>query len=181
MNTEIQIEFDKVKEIWSSLAVTGYAREQINASQIILDERELRKALRDTTDSRSMVDKLGNPPLQDVTEIREILAIADRGECLTPYQLERVEKVLVAVERLTDYLRRGQQYENPLAYYDENLDPLSELKEEISTQIRNEAVVDRATKELLDIRSRIAALEDSMKQKAEQVILKLLAVKNNGS
>lgn len=170
MNTEIQIEFDKVKEIWSSLAVTGYAREQINASQIILDERELRKALRDTTDSRSMVEKLGNPPLQDVTEIREILAIADRGECLTPYQLERVEKVLVAVERLTDYLRRGQQYENPLAYYDENLDPLSELKEEISTQIRNEAVVDRATKELLDIRSRIAALEDSMKQKAEQVI-----------
>ena len=170
MNTEIQIEFDKVKEIWSSLAVTGYAREQINASQIILDERELRKALRDTTDSRSMVEKQGNPPLQDVTEIREILAIADRGECLTPYQLERVEKVLVAVERLTDYLRRGQQYENPLAYYDENLDPLSELKEEISTQIRNEAVVDRATKELFDIRSRIAALEDSMKQKAEQVI-----------
>lgn len=170
MNTEKQIEFDKVKEVWSALAVTQYAREQIENVGIILDENRLRKALRDTSDSRDMIEKLGDPPLQNVTEIRDILDIANKGECLTPYQLERVEKVLVAVERLIDYLKRAKQYENPLAFYDENLDPLSELKEEINSQIRNEAVVDRATKELFDIRSRIAVLEDSMKQKAEQII-----------
>ena len=143
---------------------------QIENVGIILDENRLRKALRDTSDSRDMIEKLGDPPLQNVTEIRDILDIANKGECLTPYQLERVEKVLVAVERLIDYLKRAKQYENPLAFYDENLDPLSELKEEINSQIRNEAVVDRATKELFDIRSRIAVLEDSMKQKAEQII-----------
>lgn len=170
MNTQIQIEFDKVKEMWSALALTGYAKEQIADAQIILDERELRKALRDTTDSKDMIERLGNPPLQNVTEIRDILDIAAKGDCLTPYQLERVEKVLVAVERLTDYLIRAKQYNNPLAFYDENLDPLSELKDEINTQIRNEAVVDRATKELFDIRNRIAVLEDAMKQKAEQII-----------
>ena len=170
MNTEKQIEFDKVKEVWSALAVTQYAGEQIENVGIILDENRLRKALRDTSDSRDMIEKLGDPPLQNVTEIRDILDIANKGECLTPYQLERVEKVLVAVERLIDYLKRAKQYENPLAFYDENLDPLSELKEEINSQIRNEAVVDRATKELFDIRSRIAVLEDSMKQKAEQII-----------
>ena len=170
MNTEKQIEFDKVKEVWSALAVTQYAREQIENVGIILDENRLRKALRDTSDIRDMIEKLGDPPLQNVTEIRDILDIANKGECLTPYQLERVEKVLVAVERLIDYLKRAKQYENPLAFYDENLDPLSELKEEINSQIRNEAVVDRATKELFDIRSRIAVLEDSMKQKAEQII-----------
>ncbi len=170
MNTEKQIEFDKVKEVWSALAVTQYAKEQIENVGIILDENRLRKALRDTSDSRDMIEKLGDPPLQNVTEIRDILDIANKGECLTPYQLERVEKVLVAVERLIDYLKRAKQYENPLAFYDENLDPLSELKEEINSQIRNEAVVDRATKELFDIRSRIAVLEDSMKQKAEQII-----------
>ncbi len=170
MNTEKQIEFDKVKEVWSALAVTQYAKEQIENVGIILDENRLRKALRDTSDSRDMIEKLGDPPLQNVTEIRDILDIANKGECLTPYQLERVEKVLVAVERLIDYLKRAKQYENPLAFYDENLDPLSELKEEINSQIRNEAVVDRATKELFDIRRRIAVLEDSMKQKAEQII-----------
>ena len=151
---------------------TDYAKEQINETGIILNERELRKALQDTSDSREFIEKLGNPPMQNVTEIREILTIADTGKCLTPYQLERVEKVLVAVERMMDYLSRGKQYENSLAYYDENFNPLNELKDEICRQIRNEEVDDRATKELYDLRIRIAAMEETMKQKAEQIIRK---------
>ncbi len=172
MNTQIQIEFDKIKNMWANLASTDYAKEKISEADIILNERELRKALKDTTDSRGLIEKLGNPPVQNVTEIREILTIADTGKCLTPYQLERVEKVLVAVERMMNYLSRGKQYENSLAYYDENLNPLSELKDEISRQIRSEEVDDRATKELYEIRNRISATEESMKQKAEEIIRK---------
>ncbi|WP_026670301.1 endonuclease MutS2 [Butyrivibrio sp. AE3006] len=172
MNTEKQIEFDKIKKIWSELACTDYAKEQINEAEIILNERELRKAIKDTTESREMIEKLGNPPLQNVTEIRDILTIADKGKCLTPYQLERVETALVAVERMMDYLSRGRQYDNSLAFYDENLNPLSELKEEIVTQIRNEEVDDRASKELYELRNRIVSMEESMKQKADQIIRK---------
>ncbi len=172
MNTQTQIEFNKIKDMWAGLTSTDYAKEKISEADIILNERELRKALQDTTDSRILIEKLGNPPVQNVTEIREILTIADTGKCLTPYQLERVEKVLVAVERMMDYLSRGKQYDNSIAYYDENLNPLSELKEEICRQIRNEEVDDRATKELYEIRNRITTMEESMKQKAEQIIRK---------
>lgn len=170
MNTEQQIEFNKIKEIWAELAVTGSAKEEIENVSIFLDELELNKKLRDTTNSRKMIENLGNPPLQDVTEIREILMEAGKGACLTPYQLERVEKVLVVVERLKDYLARGKQYENPLAYYDENLDELKELREEICRQIRYEAVDDHASNILYDVRTRIARAEEAVKQKAEQVI-----------
>ncbi len=170
MNTEKQIEFDKVKEIWAGLAITEYAKKKIMDKEIILDETALRKELRDTTNSRNMIEKSGIPPLQDVTEINEILAVAGRGDCLNPYQLERVENVTVVAERLRDYLYRGRQYDNPLTYYNENLDGLSELRDEINRQIRNEAVDDRASKSLSEIRTKIAGLEDSMKQKAEQVI-----------
>ena len=170
MNTEQQIEFDKIKEIWAQLAVTGAAKEDIANMSIFLDEAELNNNLRDTTDSRKMIEKLGEPPLQNVTEMKEILDIAKKGDCLTPYQITRVENVLVAADRLKDYLSRGRQYENSLAYYDENLNSVPELKEEIVRQIRNEAVDDRATKELFDIRSKIVSTEDAMKQKAEQVI-----------
>ena len=170
MNTEQQIEFDKIKEIWSALAVTDYAKEKIKETKIILDETELRRELKETTNSKKLIEKLGNPPLQDVTEIKEILTVAGRGDCLTPYQLERVEKVLVVVERLKDYLARGKQYENPLAYYDENLDELRYLRDEICRQIRYEAVDDRATNTLFEIRTKIARAEETVKQKAEQVI-----------
>ena len=170
MNTEQQIEFDRIKEIWAELAVTGAAKEEITETSIFLDELELNKSLRDTTNSRKMIENLGNPPLQDVTEIREILMEAGKGACLTPYQLERVEKVLVVVERLKDYLIRGKMYENPLAYYDENLDELKDLREEICRQIRYEAVDDHATNVLYDVRIKIARAEEAVKQKAEQVI-----------
>lgn len=170
MNIENQIEFNKIKERWSTLAITEKAKEDIQNITFYLNELELVKELRDTTDSREMIEKLGNPPLQNVTEIREILNIAERGDCLTPYQLERVEKVLIVVERLKDYLKRGKEFFNPLAYYDENLEESKDLREEIVRQIRNEAVDDHATKNLLELRSEISKCEDEMKQKAEQII-----------
>ena len=170
MNTEIQIEFNKIKERWAALAATDYAKSLIEEASVILDEKELRKQLRDTSDSRDMIEKLGAPPVQNVNEMKEVLTVAQRGDCLTPYQLERVETVLAVVERLAHYLSRGKQYGNPLAYYDENLDSLDYLRDEINRQIRNEAVDDRATKELFDIRTNMVQAEDKMKQKAEQII-----------
>lgn len=170
MNIEKQIEFDKIKELWKNLAVTGKAKETIGEVTCYLSESELRKQLSDTTNSRNMVEKFGNPPLQNVDEAKEILIIAEKGDCLTPYQLERVEKILVAVKRLKDYLGRGKLYENPLAYYEENLDTAEMLREEISRQIRNGTVDDYATKELKQIRGDITRCEEQMKQKADQVM-----------
>ena len=68
MNFEKQTEFDKVKELWMNLAMTEAAREQIRQTPFILEEGKLRKQIRDTTNSRKLLEKLGTPPLQDVEE-----------------------------------------------------------------------------------------------------------------
>ncbi|MDE6621702.1 MAG: DNA mismatch repair protein MutS, partial [Lachnospiraceae bacterium] len=170
MNIDKHIEFDKIKELWKNLAFTDKAKEVIEMTECYLSESELRKQLRDTTNSRAFIEKSGTPPLQNVAEAKEILTIAEKGDCLTPYQLERVEKVLVAVRRLKDYLGRGKMYGNPLAYYEENLDAVEMLREEISRQIRNGAVDDYASRELRQIRGDIVRCEEQMKQKAEQVM-----------
>ena len=170
MNIERQIEFDQVKNLWSDLAITDGAKSKIREAALYFSETELKKQLRDTTDARFLIEKLGTPPLQNITEIKEVLLIAEKGDCLTPYQLERVEKVLVAIKRLKEYLARGKMYENSLAYYDENLDFLSELHEEICRNIRNGAVDDYASKELEQIRKQIIKCEEQMKHKAEQIL-----------
>lgn len=170
MKIEKQIEFDKIKEKWMNLALTEDARETIRGMRFYLSEGELRKQLRDTTNSRKLMEKLGTPPLQDVAEAKEIMAAAQRGDCLTPYQLERVEKVLVAVRRLKDYLTRGKIYENPLVYYEENLEAMDELREEIARQIRGGEVDDYASGQLQQIRNQIIKCEEQMKQKAEQMM-----------
>lgn len=170
MNIEKQIEFDKVKEMWAELAVTDWAKEKIREATFILSETELRKQIKDTSDARFLMEKLGAPPLQNINEIKEALLVAEKGDCLVPYQLERVEKVLVVIRRLKDYLARGKVYQNSLAYYDENLDELSELSREIAAKIRNGAVDDYASKELEQIRKQIVKCEEQMKQKAEQIL-----------
>ena len=170
MNIEKNIEFDKIKAKWLELAVTESAKEEIRNMTIYLSESELKRKLKDTTDSRKMIEKCGTPPLANIDEIKEILVIAEKGDCLTPYQLERVEKVLVAVKRLKDYLARGKQDENPLAYYDENLDALEELRGEIARQIRGGTVDDYASKNLLQIRNEIVRNEEKMKEKADQIM-----------
>jgi len=170
MNIERQIEFDKIKDIWCDLAITDWAKDKIRETTIYFSESELKKQLKDTTDARFLIEKLGTPPLQNITEIKEVLMIAEKGDCLTPYQLERVEKVLVVIKRLKDYLSRGKVYQNSLAYYDENLDAVSELGQEISDKIRNGAVDDYASKELEQIRKQIIKCEEQMKQRAEQIL-----------
>ena len=170
MNNERQIEFDKVKELWKELAVTDWAVEKISQTALCFSETDVKKMLRDTSDARFLIEKLGTPPLQNITEIREVLQAVEKGDCLVPYQLERVEKVLAAIRRLKDYLARGKMYENSLAYYDENLDVLSELREEICGKIRNGTVDDYASKELEQIRRQIIRCEEQMKMKAEQIL-----------
>lgn len=170
MNIEQQIEFDKIKEIWMNLAVTAQAKERIKETSFYLSELELRKQLRDTTDARLLMEKMGNPPLQSVDEIKDILTAAEKGDCLTPYQLERVEAVLAAIRRLKDYLERGKLYDNPLSFYEENFNAQEELGEEIARQIRGGAVDDYASKELLQIRGQITKCEEEMKQRAEQIL-----------
>ena len=167
---ENQIEFNKVKEIWAGFAITKEAKDRIKYKWIILDESTLRAELKNTSDAKEMIEKLGNPPLQDVSEILEILKIASKGECLTPYRLERVQSILSCLERLSSYLNRGKQYNNSLAYYDETLFTYEELKEEIVRHIRPEQVDSHASKDLFDIRMKIEQLENEMIQKAESVI-----------
>ena len=170
MNIEKQIEFDQIKERWMNLAVTEWAKEEIRKGSFYLDERELRKQLKNTSDSRLLLEKLGTPPLQNFSEIKEILMAAEKGDCLTPYQLERVETVLAAMKRFRDYLARGKVYDNPLAFYADDMNTDEELREEISRQIRGGMVDDSASRELGQIRAQMLKCEEQMKQKAEQVI-----------
>lgn len=170
MNIEKQLEFDKIREKWMDLAVTDKAVEEICLTEICLDETDLRRKLRETSEGKELIKKLGMPPLQNVSEIKEIVTLAEKGSCLTPYQLERVEKVLIIMSRLKDYLKKGTSFGISLAYYEEQLYELDDLREEIRKQIRNGEVDDYASKELGQIRNQITKSEEEMKRRVEQIM-----------
>lgn len=168
--TEISLEFDKIKVKWAECALTEAARKAIWDTRLILSETELTARLRETTESRRMLDKCGTPPLVSLEGMGEILDAARKGLCLTPQELERTEAALVAVGRLKDYLERGKSYGISLAYYDENLDSLDELRERLRSEIWNGQVSDNASKLLKSLRGDILRAEDKMREKAEAVM-----------
>ena len=170
MNIEKQIEFDKIKQKWIEFALTDKTIEEICHTEICLDEIELRRKLRETTEAKEFVERVGVPPLQNISEIKEIVVLAEKGSCLTPYQLERLEKVLIVMRRLRDYLKKGISFQNSLAYYEEQIYLLEDLQEEIRRQIRNGEVDDYASKELSQIRIQITKCEEKIKLKADQIM-----------
>lgn len=164
------LEMEKIKEIWAELALTAAAQSRIEAAEPILAERELAAALRETTESRQLLEKFGTPPLVSLEGMEQILLVAEKGDMLSPEQLEQVEAALAAVRRMQDYLARGQQYQIPLAFYGENLQPLGEIREQIHQQIRSGQVEDHATRELFDLRCQIQRTQEKRKEKAESVL-----------
>ena len=164
------LEFDKIKEHWTEYAHTEKAKQLITEAAPILSERELTARLRETGEARQLLEKCGNPPLVSLNGIEEFLAVASKGDCLAAWQLEHVKNALVAVRRLFSYLERGKGYQNSLAYYSENLDPLEDLEAEIASSIFGEEVSDKASPRLQELRRDIQRCEEKMREKADQVI-----------
>ena len=164
------LEFDKIKEMWAEMALTEKAKEKIRDTVQCMSENELTARQRETTEAKEMIEKNGNPPLVSLEGIRECVRSSVRGECLSISQFEKVENSLVAVMRLKDYLRRFRQWENSLAYYDEGLNCLTDVKETIVLQIRNGRVDDNASKELRSYREDIDRKEQNMREKADAVL-----------
>lgn len=171
MNTiETSIEFDKIKKIWMDYALTDAAKRAVRDAAPILSEIELRLRQNETTQARLMLEKGGNPPLVSMSGIRVLLAAAKRGECLSAAQLEELEGALTAVQRLKRYLDRCKQYQVSLAYEEERLNPVEELREQIRLQIRGGEVDRNASRLLRSLRDEIDQTETKMREKADAVI-----------
>lgn len=169
-HTERVLEFDKVKELWAEYALTEVAKEKIAAMQPMLSERELLAALRETREAAQMIETFGNPPAVSMNGLESLVEGAAKGDCLGAGELLFVSQSLAAVSRCKRYLEKGKQRQISLAFREENLHALEDLRNVIESQIVNEGVADNATKLLRNVRSAIVVAEEKMREKAEAVI-----------
>ncbi len=170
IQTDHVLEFDQIKQKWLELALTDWAKQEIQNTIPCLSESALAAKQRETSEAKELLEKNGNPPLVSLDGIRDCIQMAVKGDCLSISRLEDLEKALVAVMRLKHYLNRAKQWELSLAYYEENLDCLDDLKEAIHQQIRNGRIDDNASKDLKSFRMEIEQNEKSMREKADAVI-----------
>lgn len=146
------------------------AKGMIRRLKPYLSEMELKKNIRDTTQAREMLDKVGTPPVPAMDQIESNLNKAVSGELLSPEEIERMGAFLAAVSRMKSYLERGRILQISLAYYCENLEILDELRQEIEHTVRGGMVEDSASSYLRQLRKELIITEEKIKQKAESIL-----------
>jgi dsDNA-specific endonuclease/ATPase MutS2 len=164
------LEFNVIIDQLKNYCFTEQAKENFSKLTPYLSETEVRAALRETTEARIILDNIGNPPLVSMKDVDKHLITAKQGGMLIPEQLDYLGTVLTAIRRMKDFLNRSKILEISLPYYDENLNSLDELRDEIQRSIRNNQVDDYATNELRDLRRSISNLEEKIKNKAEGML-----------
>ncbi len=165
------LEFDKIVKELVEYAVTQRAKEQLTILEPYLSELELKRALRDTSEARFLLDEKGTPPIPAMEGVEELIKSAESGAMLLPEQLESIAGMLYAVKRLHDFLVHGaDSLSVGLAYHGEELKELKEVREEILRMIRNGYIDDYATESLKSIRRSIAEYSEKIRNKAERLL-----------
>ncbi len=164
------LEFDQIIDRMEEFALTKKAKEKIRKLSPYLSETEVKAKLKNTTEARIMLEKCGAPPITALEGIAELMETAQKGDCLSAAQLEKIAVTLTAVKRLKDYLSRGKAFGISLPYYEENLDSLEEIREELNRKVRSGRVDDYASRELKSLREGIERTEAKMREKADAVM-----------
>jgi dsDNA-specific endonuclease/ATPase MutS2 len=171
MNHTFQIlEFNRIIEKLEELALTEGAKERIRNLTPELKEAEVRRNLRDTTQARMILDRMGQPPAVAMNGLTAIFKSVLQESLLMPEELESVGTMLTGVKRYKDFLNRCKYLELSLAFYEENLNPLENLAKELFESIRNKRVDDSASKYLRNVRQEIVRMEEKLRTKAESML-----------
>ena len=171
MNTVFETTgYTQVLQRLSELAITKAGTRQALDLKPERSELNLRKQLADTAQAKEMLEIFGAPPLPAMERTEEWIGRADAGDLLSALEMEEIGTFLASVGRMIRYLDRGCERQISLAFYRENLDPLSDLQEEIQRCIRNGRVDDAASPALRDARRRILLLEEKIREKAESIL-----------
>ena len=81
------VAFDIIREQLADLANSAEAREMARGLVPCMEEGELRRSMRDTTQARQMLELAGTPPMPAMEHTAEFVARSVRGELLTPEEI----------------------------------------------------------------------------------------------
>lgn len=169
-HTETVLEFDKIKNMWSDLALMQATKQKILKTTLCVGESELLLLQKQTTEAREMLERCGIPPVPSFADVEKMMDTAKKEFHLSAGQLETMGTAFTAVRRLGEYLNRCKGYGFSLAYYEENLDSCEGVSSLIGQQIRNGRVDDHASNALCSIRRELEVQDGKMREKINQIM-----------
>lgn len=170
LNINKTLEFNVILEELSKLALSNSAKEKLLLLEPFLSESECKTKMRETTEAKDILEKIGSPPLVAMDNLNKNLILCEKGSMLLPEQLTTVSQFIISCRRMKSYLKRAETLEIPIAYFGNSIIDLTLINEEIDISIRNGIVDNAATTTLRDIRRKIENTNESIKIKLENIL-----------
>ena len=147
------LEFDKIRQMLASHALTDGAKEAALALVPTSDRDEVLARLRKTTDAKRLMNIKGMPPFGDVKDMEDICDRAEKGAILTPRELLDAANVLRTSRSLLEYIKVNKLFDTVLDEIFERMIPNKKTEDQILRSIISEELIaDDASSELSDIR-----------------------------
>ena len=158
------LEFDKIREMLASCALTQGAKELAMRLAPTDDGELIIRRQKRTTDARRLLEAKGNPPFGSVIDVSESCERAEKGAALSPRELLDVAALLHSARRLIDYINTNRSFTTVIDEMFERLMPNRTLEEKITRSILSEDMIaDEASPALADIRRNIRAANNRIK------------------
>ena len=164
------LEFGKILEELSHLAVSNQAKEKCLGLEMILNQKILEQKLKETTEARRIIDSLGTPPISSMQGLEKIIKVIEINGMLTTEMLVEVASFIKGIRQMKRYLQRADYLESELASYGSGFYDMPELEEEIDRSIRNNEVDSEASPKLKSLRREIEIKQSSLKSNLERII-----------
>ena len=165
------LEFDKIKQYMKEQAITFFGKEKVEEMLPSTSVKVVQKWQNETEEAASLLLRKVELPLSPISDIDSVLKKVAMGGVLNPKELLEICDVLRIARRLKGYLASDEIEISYLNDYFDNLYTNKNLEDEIERCIKSEEEIDdRASKELYDIRRKIANLELQIKDKLNEIV-----------
>ena len=173
------LEFTKIREMLAQHAITEEGKQRCLELTPYHDLGDVNHALAETEEAVVLLTYLGQNPLVSYPDVRESIARAQKGACLSPRMLLDISAFLRAARAARSALVRDRDDTPILTGLASRLTVLERVETDINDAILSEEeIADRASTELYQIRRQIRGANERMRDKLNQMIRSSSFAKN---
>lgn len=169
------LEYEKITNKLKEQCVTFLGKNLSDNLYPNTDLIKIQEMLNETEEAYKMILRIGRPPLSEIEQVDDYLKRTMIGGSLTPYALIQISRVLKVSRELKTYIfsqKENLRTEFPiLEEIGNQITVLKTLEDKIGNAILSEdEISDNASVKLRDIRRKIRAKNDSIKDKLNSIL-----------
>lgn len=165
MQTLQTLDYDEIKARLREYVQSGLGKKLVDDLRPAADPRAVAQMLRETAETRAILDIAGQLPLHGLADLTEDLERAARGAVLEPAALTALADLLRGCRGMKLFMARFREAAPQVSAYAGAITVMEDLEERIERCIENNRVSSAASPRLARIRAQIDVLKGRIKEK----------------